>query len=53
MPTTMVPASKPKLMQSDAEKLIAKFNLGEYPVRLLGIRGYYKHTMGNNLSSNL
>jgi hypothetical protein len=45
--STILPPSKPKLLQQDALKLIAPFNLSEYPVKLLGIRGYYKKTMGN------
>ena len=48
----MIPASKPKLLQKDAEKLIGQFNLAAYPVRLLGIRGYYKQTMGNPVTND-
>jgi lysozyme len=44
---TMLPNSKPKLTQADALQLIAAFSLQEYPVKILGIRGYFKQTMGN------
>lgn len=48
----MIPNSKPKLLQSEAKDLIQDFNLGEYPVKLLGIRGYYKQTMGNPIKND-
>lgn len=52
MATTMVPATQPKLSQEDARALIQPFNLSQYPVKLLGIRGYYKQTMGNPLKND-
>src|SRR5687768_3200984 len=47
-PTRM---KRPKLTQHEAESLIDKFHLQE-PVKLLGIRGYYKRTMGNPLKND-
>lgn len=44
---TIVPPSKPKIKVEDALRLIEPFNLDDYKVKLLGIRGYYKQTMGN------
>lgn len=46
------PNSKPQLNKIDAEKLLAEFDLSAYPVRLLGIRGYYKQTMGNPVKND-
>lgn len=48
----MLPDSKPKLTQAEALQLIAPFSLVEYPVKLLGIRGYYKKTMGNPVQND-
>ncbi|MES2620181.1 MAG: hypothetical protein V4615_04945 [Bacteroidota bacterium] len=52
MSTAIAPASKPKLTQADALKYLTRFNLAEYSVILLGIRGYYKQTMGNPLKND-
>lgn len=52
MAKIIVPQTRPKLLQLDAEKLLDKFNLGSYPVRILGIRGYYKKTMGNPIAND-
>jgi hypothetical protein len=49
----IVPNSKPQLTKKDAEKLLSKFDLKQYPVKLLGIRGYYKQTMGNPLKNDV
>jgi hypothetical protein len=50
---SIVPNSKPQLKQAEAIKIISKFKLDEYPVKLLGIRGYYKQTMGNPLTNDV
>lgn len=46
---SITPASNPKLSRLDAEHYLYTFekSVEKYPVRLLGIRGYYKKTMGN------
>lgn len=46
------PASKPKMTQQEVIKLLSKFNLQQYPVKLLGVRGYYKQTMGNPVDND-
>jgi lysozyme len=43
----MLPASKPQIKRDQADLLLAPFELQQYPVKLLGIRGYYKKTMGD------
>lgn len=43
--------TKPKLTQSEAQALLNKYSLPE-PVVLLGIRGYYKKTMGNPVKND-
>jgi lysozyme len=45
--TNILPGNKPKLLRPDAEKLLASFAVSGYPVKLLGIRGYFKATMGD------
>jgi lysozyme len=42
----MLPPSRPQITRVDALKLVAGFDLTKYPVFLVGIRGYYKDTMG-------
>ncbi len=42
----MLPNGKPQLKIDDALKLLQSFAVDEYQVKLLGIRGYYKNTMG-------
>jgi hypothetical protein len=42
----MLPNGKPQLKIDDALKLLQSFKLDQYPVKLLGVRGYYKQTMG-------
>jgi lysozyme len=48
----MIPNSKPKLTQVDALKEIAKFSLQGYDLKILGVRGYYKQTMGNPVQND-
>jgi lysozyme len=43
----MLPSGKPQLKIDDALQLLNSFPVYDYPVKLLGVRGYYKHTMGN------
>ena len=47
-----IPNSKPKMSKEDAMKELAQFNLDAYPVKVLGIRGYYKQTMGNPIKND-
>lgn len=47
-----IPNSKPKMSKEDALKELANFNLDAYPVKVLGIRGYYKTTMGNPVKND-
>jgi lysozyme len=44
--TDILPNGRPKLTKEQAIGYLSAFNLTEYPVKLLGIRGYYKDTMG-------
>ena len=48
----MIPALKPQLSKADALKMLSSFDLAEYAVVVLGIRGYYKTTMGNPLEND-
>jgi lysozyme len=48
----VVPNSRPKMSKEDALKELAFFNVDAYPVKVLGIRGYYKQTMGNPLKND-
>jgi hypothetical protein len=44
----MLPGNKPKLMREDAERYISAFSgIENYKVKLLGIRSYFKTTMGD------
>lgn len=43
--------NKPKLTQADALAILNKFSLTQ-PVQVLGIRGYYKTTMGNPVKND-
>jgi lysozyme len=47
-----IPNSKPKMSKEDVMKELIPFNLDAYPVKVLGIRGYYKKTMGNPLKND-
>ena len=42
----IVPPSKPKMTKEEVEKELSNFDVSRYPVRLLGIRGYYSKSMG-------
>jgi lysozyme len=48
-----VPGNKPQLTKADAEKILTAHSLSKYPVKILGIRGYYKKTMGNPLKNDV
>lgn len=43
--------NKPKLTQAEALAILNKFSLTQ-PVQILGIRGYYKTTMGNPVKND-
>lgn len=47
MTNNMLPPNRPQLTRADAEKLLSAVDLSSYPVKLLGIRGYFKKTMGD------
>ena len=44
----MLPGSRPRISQSDVEYAIAqnKVDRRKYPLLIVGIRGYYRDTMG-------
>jgi hypothetical protein len=44
----MIPSSKPRLSTDKLKEAIASFNINrtQYPMVLIGIRGYYMNTMG-------
>lgn len=42
----MLPANKPQMTKPEVLKHLEAFNNPEYPVKILGIRGYFKDTMG-------
>lgn len=42
----MIPNSRPQIKEADALKHIAHIDRAKYPLVILGIRGYYKDTMG-------
>lgn len=49
----MLPKSRPKMTQADVLKEFAAYpELEEYPVKVLGIRGYYKESMGNPVKND-
>lgn len=51
--TQVLPNSRPKMTKEDALMELSAFpNLDAYPVKVLGIRGYYKTTMGNPLKND-
>lgn len=43
----MLPSGKPQLKVDDAIQLLTSFDVASSAVKLLGIRGYFKQTMGN------
>lgn len=43
----MLPSGKPQLKVDDALQLLEPFKVDQYAVKLLGVRGYYKHSMGD------
>jgi lysozyme len=43
----MLPGNKPQLKKEDAVRLLDTWDIKKYPVKLLGIRGYFKKTMGD------
>lgn len=45
--SNMLPSGKPQLAKSDAQKMIDLFDHSKYPTVLLGVRGYFKKTMGD------
>lgn len=51
----MLPHSLPNLTHERCLQLLSRFSsqLHDYPVRVLGIRGYYKKTMGNPLTNDI
>lgn len=51
MATLIVPKSKPQLSRAEVETIIKDHKINEKVV-LVGIRGYYKRTMGNPLTND-
>lgn len=43
----IVPATRPEMTRDDVGKYLQEDELTQYRVRLLGVRGYYKKTMGD------
>jgi lysozyme len=43
---TQLPNSRPAMQKEDLLRRLATYSLGKYPVKLVGIRGYFKDTMG-------
>lgn len=48
----ILPNSRPKMSRSDVINLINGFDLDAYILKLIGIRGYYKQTMGNPVKND-
>lgn len=40
------------MTREEVEKELSNFDVSKYPVKLLGIRGYYKKTMGNPVAND-
>jgi lysozyme len=51
--SNMLPSGRPQLTKTDAERLLATYDLVKYPVRILGIRGYFQKTMGKTPSNDV
>lgn len=49
----MLPPGKPQLSREDALRKLDTFSLAGYRVKLLGIRGYFKKTMGDPLKNDV
>jgi hypothetical protein len=49
----MLPAGKPQIKYEEAVKLLSAFDMRQYPVKLLGIRGYYKKTLGDPTKNDI
>lgn len=49
----MLPAARPQLSKTDALRKLDTFSLEKYPVKILGIRGYYKKTMGDPAANDV
>lgn len=45
----ITPRSKPKLSRQKALELLGSWDFSKYPIVVLGIRGYYKNSMGRPL----
>lgn len=45
--TQMLPGNKPQMKKEDVQNVLNSFDVTKYPVKLLGIRGYFKKTMGD------
>lgn len=43
----MVPKTRPQMGREEVERLLREVECSNYPVKLLGVRGYYKKTMGD------
>ena len=43
----MIPNSRPQWTKAQVESYLGLYDLVKYPVKILGVRGYYKHTMGD------
>lgn len=49
----MVPSSKPNLQLEDVTQYLTSVDAAKYPVRLLGLRGYYKKSMGDPTKNDI
>ena len=43
----MIPKSRPNFTKAQVESYLGLYDLAGYAVKILGVRGYYKHTMGD------
>lgn len=43
----MIPKSRPLFTKQQVETYLSLYDLVKYPVKILGVRGYYKTTMGD------